>query len=154
MGYELFEWDVDELDELDELLHELGLPHEWVSDGYEVVVHVDDETRVDALLPQVRFPDEIPAEEDPGDDTDVRVLSDLFVASTKMVKDPTGDAIGAFLDAAEQIGDRPPYGIEERDWNNVVVAVDQLIDLFHAAGPVEQIELLATSLRDRLRTLV
>ena len=154
VGYELYGWDPTELDELDDALHELGLPHEWVSDGYEVVVHLDDEPRLDALLPTIRFPDELPAEDDDGDDTDIEVLSALFVASDRMQKDPTGEAVGSFLDAAERIGDNPPYGIDAAQWTAVVEVVDELIDSFHAAAPPREIAARATTLRNRLRPLV
>lgn len=154
VGYELFEWDPNELDELDDVLHELGLPHEWVADGYEVVVHVEDEAQVDGLLPTIRFPDELPAEADDGDDTDVEVLSDLFVAADRLHGGATGDAVNGFLDAAERIGDGPPYGIDDKEWAVVVGQVDELIDLFHAAGPAEEITEAAYRLRRRLRPLV
>jgi hypothetical protein len=154
VGYELFDWDPSELDELDDVLHELGLPHEWVADGYEVVVHEEDEARVDVVLPTIRFPDELPAEADDGDDTDIEVLGALFVAADRMQKDPTGEAVGVFLDAAEQVGERPPYGVEDADWEAVVGLVDELIDLFHAGGPDEQASDLAYKLRRRLRPLV
>lgn len=154
VGYELFDWDPSELDELDDVLHELGLPHEWVADGYEVVVHVEDEERVDGLLPGIRYPDELPAEEDDGDDTDAQVLSDLFVAADRMHANPTGEAVNGFLDAAERIGERPPYGVDEKQWGQVVDLVDELIDLFHAAGPPAEITELAYQLRRRLRPLV
>lgn len=154
VGYELFEWDPTDLDELDDVLHELGLPHEWVADGYEVVVHVEDEARVDALLPTIRFPDELPAEADDGDDTDARVLSDLFVAADRLQGGAASDAVNGFLDAAERVGERPPYGIDEKEWNGVVEQVDALIDLFHASGPAEEITEAAYRLRRRLRPLV
>ncbi len=154
VGYELFDWDPDELDELDETLHELHLPHEWVSDGYEVVVHVEDEARVDALLPAIRFPDELAAEDDDGDDTDIEVLSALFVAADRMRSNPTGEGVGEFLDAAERLGERPPYGIDDKEWAAVTAMVDDIIDGFHAAVPPEQIAEAALRLRDRLRPLV
>ena len=154
VGYELYAWDPTQLDELDDALHEIGLPHEWVSEGYEVVVHAEDEDRVDALLPTIRFPDEIPAEEDDGDDTDVEVLGALFVSADRMQKDPTGEAVAAFLDAAERVGEHPPYGVDSTEWKRVLEVVDDLIDLFHAAAPPGQISAEATQLRDHLRPLV
>ena len=154
VGYELYDWDPTELDDLDDALHELDLPHEWVSDGYEVVVHAEDEPRVDALLPTIRFPDELPAEADDGDDTDIEVLGALFVAADRMQKDPTGEAVGVFLDAAEQIGELPPYGIEPGQWTAVVEIVDDLIDSFHASAPPREIGTRAAALRERLRPLV
>jgi hypothetical protein len=154
VGYELFEWDPTELDELDDVLHELGLPHEWVADGYEVVVHDEDEARVDALLPTIRFPDELPAEVDDGDDTDVQVLGDLFTAADRLHGGASTDAVNDFLDAAERIGERPPYGLDDKEWGQVVDQVDEIIDLFHAAGPAEEITEAAYRLRRRLRPLV
>ncbi len=154
VGYELFDWEPTELDDLDDALHELGLPHEWVADGYELVVHEEDEARIDALLPTIRFPDEIPAEADDGDDTDIQVLGALFVAGDKLQASPTGDAVNALLDAAERIGDRAPYGIDEKEWEGVVEVVDELIDCFHAAGPPAEIARLARQLRARVRPLV
>lgn len=154
VGYELYDWEPEELDELDDTLHEVGLPHEWVSEGYEVVVHAADEAQVDALLPGIRYPDELPAEEDDGDDTDIEVLSALFVAADRMQSNPTGDGVNDFLDAAERIGERPPYGVSDQQWSPVVDAVDELIDLFHAAGPPEQIVAFAGELRRRLRPLI
>lgn len=153
VGYELFDWDPDELDELDERLHELDLPHEWVSDGYEVVVHAEDEETVDALLPKVRFPDELPVEADVGDG-DARVLSDLFVVCDRLTSKPTGEAVNGFLDVAERLGADPPYGVEEQVWDDVVERVDAILDLFHTAGPPELIAESAAGLRDRLRSFV
>lgn len=154
VGYELFDWDHSELDELDDVLHELGLPHEWLADGYEVVVHEEDEDRVDRLLPTIRYPDELPPEEDDGDDTDVEVLGALFVASDRMQANPTGEGVGKFLDAAERIAERPPYGVEEREWTVVTELVDHLIDQFHAAAPPHEISEIAAHLRQRLRPMV
>lgn len=154
VGYELFDWDPTDLDELDDALHEMQLPHEWVSDGYEVVVHEENEGQVDALLPAIRFPDELPPEEDDGDDTDIEVLSALFVAADRLQKDPTGEPVTALLDAAERIGDNPPYGIDEKEWNRVVEIVDDLIDGLHAAIPPATVSGIAVGLRDRLRPLV
>jgi hypothetical protein len=125
-----------------------------VSDGYEVVVHLEDEGRVDALLPTIRFPDELPAEADTGDDTDIEVLGALFVAADRMQKDTTGEAVGAFLDAAERIGEQPPYGIDPAQWERVVEVVDDLIDSFHAGAPPREISSRAAALRERLRPLV
>ncbi len=154
VGYELFDWDPTELDELDDALHEMQVPHEWVSDGYEVVVHEENEGQIDALLPTIRFPDELPAEADDGDDTDIEVLSALFVAADRLQKDATGEPVHALLDAAERMGDKPPYGIEEAAWGPVVEQVDEMIDGLHAAIPPALIREMALRLRDRLRPLV
>lgn len=154
VGYELFDWDPTDLDELDDALHEMQVPHEWVSDGYEVVVHEENEGQIDSLLPTIRFPDELPPEEDDGDDTDIEVLGALFVAADRLQKDPTGEPVNALLDAAERIGDNPPYGIDEKEWNRVVEIVDDLIDGLHAAIPPATVSGIAVGLRDRLRPLV
>lgn len=154
VGYELFDWDPTDLDELDDVLHEMQIPHEWLSDGYEVVVHEENEGQVDALLPTIRFPDELPPEEDDGDDTDIEVLGALFVAADRLQKDATGEPVNALLDAAERIGDRPPYGIDEKQWDAVVAQVDEMIDAMHAAVPPATVREMAATLRDRLRPMV
>ena len=89
-----------------------------------------------------------------GDDTDIEVLSALFVAADRLQKDPTGEPVTALLDAAERIGDNPPYGIDEKEWNRVVEIVDDLIDGLHAAIPPATVSGIAVGLRDRLRPLV
>ena len=154
VGYELYEWEPDELDELDDALHEAGIPHEWVSEGFEVVIHVEDEARVDAMLPGIRFPDELPPEADDGDDTDVEVLSALFVAADRIRGNATGDGVASFLDAAERIGDLPPYGLEEAQWEAVVEDADALLEALHAGAPEAAVVELAEALRDRVRPLV
>lgn len=154
VGYELFDWDPTDLDELDDALHELGLPHEWLSEGYEVVIHEEHERQVDALLPTIRFPDELPPEEDDGDDTDIEVLSALFVAADRLHRDPTGDPVTSLLDAAEQVAENPPYGVDEKEWDNLVARLDELIDALHAAAPPAAVAELALDLRVRLRPLI
>lgn len=154
VGYELFDWDPTDLDELDDVLHEMQIPHEWLSDGYEVVVHEENEGQIDALLPTIRFPDELPPEDDDGDDTDIEVLGALFVAADRLQKDATGEPVNALLDAAERIGDKPPYGIDEAQWDAVVEHVDQMIDAMHAAVPPATVREMAARLRDRLRPMV
>lgn len=151
VGYELFDWEPEQLDELDDRLHELDIAHEWVSDGFEVVVHVEDEERLDALLPVIRLePGAEPMAEGTGDG----VLGALFVAADRLQSGPAADAVSAFLDAAEQVGEEPPYGMGDDEWDRIVDAVDALIDLFHAGGSPEQIVEAATTLRADLRDLV
>lgn len=154
VGYELFDWSADELDALDDALHLEGLPHEWVSEGFEVVVHEEDEEMVDALLAETRDPDELPALVDDGDDTDIKVLETLFIAADRLRRDPTGDAVTGFLDAAEMIGDSPPYGVDEAAWERVTGAVDELIDAYHSAAPEQVITGLVERLYRFIRPMV
>ena len=152
IGFELFDWQADELDSLDDALHEISMPHEWESDGLELVVHLRDESAVEAMLPKVRYPDELPAEH-VTDDTDMEVLGLLFVAADRVVRDPTGEGVTNFLDAAERLADAP-YGVDPKLWEIVVEAVDNLIDAFHGAAPIEDIIEQAERLRSGLRPLV
>ena len=78
----------------------------------------------------------------------------LQAHGTSLQTSTAGEAVSAFLDAAERVGEHPPYGIGEKEWDHVVELVDQLIDLFHADGPPEEITELAYQLRRRLRPLV
>lgn len=153
VGYELFAWEPHELDALDDAVHDLGLAHEWVSDGYELVVHAEDESAVDALLPTIHL-DTTAEEDDDADATDIAVLTELFIAVTKLRKDPTGSAVSAFLDAAERIGSAPPYGVDDRTWDRVTGGVDILIDGYHADAPIDVLRNLVQELYRRLRPLV
>lgn len=153
VGYELYSWEAEELDALDEAVHELGLPHEWVSEGYELVVHATDEATIDEILPHFHG-----AESDEVDDEDdvtpIEVVSDLFAAVTKLRKDPTGAGVADFLDSAEGIGTRPPYGVDEAAWENLVGAVDSLIDGYHAAAGTDVLRNLVHDVFRRVRPLV
>lgn len=154
VGYELFSWDAEELDALDEAMHRLGLSHEWESDGYELVVHATDEETVDALLPTIRVRDSEADDDEDDDATDVSVLTELFVTVSKLRKDPTGSGVPGFLDAAESIGAAPPYGVDDRAWDRVTDAVDALIDGYHADAPTDVLRNLVEAVHRYVRPLV
>lgn len=153
VGYELYSWDADELDALDEAVHELDLPHEWVSDGYELVVHATDEATIDELLPHFHGVD-LDEDDEEDDATPIEVVDDLFGAVTKLRKDPTGSGVAEFLDSAEAIGTRPPYGVDDAAWENLVSAVDSLIDGYHAAAGTDVLRNLVQDVFRRVRPLV
>lgn len=152
VGYELYSWEAEELDALDAAVHELGLPHEWVSDGYELVVHATDEATIDEILPHFHGVEVDDDEED--DATPIEVVSDLFAAVTKLRKDPTGSGVAEFLDSAEGIGTLAPYGVDDLAWERLVGAVDDLIDGYHAAAPTDVLRNLVQDVFRRVRPLV
>lgn len=153
IGYELFDWDATELDLLDDELHAAKIPHEWVTDGFELVVHEDDEARIDELLPKVRFPDELPVMDD-SDATDTDVLAHLYDAADRIERDPRSDGVRLLLDTAERMSETPPFGIDPRAWDAMTEAVDDIIDALHADAPVDGIRAAAGELRARLRPIV
>ena len=155
VGYELFDWDATDLDLLDDELHQHGLPHEWLQEGFELVVHADDEAAVDAMLPSIRFPDELPAMDDDDDaGGGSEILSRLYDAADRIARDARGDGVGLLLDLAERMPAEPPFGIAPKGWDDMVEAVDHIIDGLVADAPVERIQDAADELRTRLRPLV
>ena len=153
VGYELFDWSATDLDLLDDELHEVQIPHEWVSDGMEVVVHADDEAAVDALLGRVRYPDELPIEDDDDGGT-AEVLGSLFVASDRIARNPVSSGVASLLETAEGMDETPPFGVDETLWEVVTERVDELIDALHAGADPEVVQEHAARLRDGLAPFV
>lgn len=155
IGYELYSWEPEELDALDDAIHEIDLPHEWVSDGWELVVHAKDEHTVDEILPHLHGAVAAVEEEDDEEDaTPIEVVADIFDAVSRLRRDPTGSAVDDFLDSAEAIGTHGPFGVEDVSWGRVVAAVDALIDGYHANASSDVLGGLVADLDRQVRPLV
>ena len=187
VGFELFDWTAPMLDTLDDELHARGLPHEWVSDGFEVVVHEEDEATLDSLVAELVAPfvggrSDEPADgaelvtidgdgdgdgddddatevgddeaDESTDETPVAVVDALYQSVTRMRRNHDGDARRDFLDAAEQIEDRPPFGVDGAVWDNVVADFDALIDALVGDEAATVIADRVRALRQRLRPLI
>lgn len=175
VGFELFDWTAVMLDTLDDELHARGLPHEWVSDGFEVVVHDDDENIVESLIGELVAPfigdvtdadaaAEVVAavaaeaaatnEASERDETPVGTVDDLFQAVSRMRRKTEGDVRLAFLDAADQLGQDPPFGVDPAVWANVLRAVDDLLDAFTEGSAERVVRDRVEALRTRLRPLI
>lgn len=156
IGYELYSWEPEELDALDDAIHELALSHEWVSDGWELVVHADDEGTLDEILPHFHGAGghSAEAEDEDDDSTAIEVVGAIFDAVARLRRDPTGSAVTDFLDSAEAIDARPPFGVDDAAWERVVTAVDALIDGYHAAASTDVLSALVEELDNKVRPLV
>ena len=166
VSYELGDWDDERRAELTGTLTQASIEHAWDEHG-ELVVLEHDEERVDAIIDALEFPDqnavddadEIEAEEkladeglDPQD-----VLSDLFVASDRLMHDPLDhEGVLALVDAARLAATLPlPYGFAPAVWNDLVTQATGLRSALEGddvddAAIIDQ----ATHLRAALRNFV
>ena len=173
VGFELPDWTAAMLDTLDDELHARSLPHEWVSDGFEVVVHEDDEDTVDRLVAELvapfvggpadddedgGVPSALVVEDAPAvstrDETPVEAVDELYQAVVRMRRKPEGEARRSFLDAAEDLGSDPPFGVDPAIWEGVLTDVDNLLDALTEDAPAVLTGNLIEALRRRLRPLI
>ncbi|HEX2039107.1 MAG TPA: hypothetical protein VHF47_05150 [Acidimicrobiales bacterium] len=155
--YELGEWTPEERARLGLLLEGEGIPHQW--DGDDLLVPDAEEARVDAVLDQVEFPDQLDPVDDEGDDDEERymVLSDLFVAMDRLANATTAEAelAGEVIAAVEAALAIPrPFGIDEPDWADVRRRSAAIAEALQSE--VDDIEIIADAnlLRDLLRRFV
>ncbi len=157
--YDIADWNGAQRAELSDQLLQLGIAHGFDEHG-DLVVLVDDEDAVDAILDGVEFPDQL----DPDHTTDlvgeatIEAVHELFVAADRLVHDPEGSsAVLAAVDAFEAITDRaPPFGVEGALWRDVVSRGRALHTLLTTEQAVldDDIVEAATDVRTALRPLV
>ncbi|MCU1351468.1 MAG: hypothetical protein JWM05_677 [Acidimicrobiales bacterium] len=117
------------------------IPHGWDEDRNLVVLEVD-EAKVEPILDRIDMEDELTAGEvesageDPaagdGDGLAAQdLMSAMFVAVDKLMKDPTDRDDLRSLDAARTRagGLAVPYGFSAAVWNGIVSSADELHDL-------------------------
>jgi hypothetical protein len=165
VSYELSDWDDERRGELAQALESAGIDHAWDENG-ELVVLDADEIRVDAIVDAIEYPDqlevddetELKAEEvlaseglDPQD-----VLSELFVASDRLVHDPLDhEGVLSLVDAARMAESLPlPYGFAPAVWNDLLVQVKRLQSSLEGEVDDESVIEQATALRSSLRNFV
>ena len=154
--YELGEWSPEERARLGMLLEGEGIPHQW--DGEDLLVPDAEEARVDSVLDQVEFPDQLDAVDDEGDDEErYMVLSDLFVAMDRLSNATTAEAelsadVIAAVEAALAIP--RPFGVDEPDWADVRRRSAAIAEALQS--DVDDLEIIADAnlLRDLLRRYV
>jgi hypothetical protein len=154
--YELGEWTPEERARLGLLLEGEGIPHQW--DGEDLLVPDAEEARVDAVLDQVEFPDQLDAVDDDGDDeARYMVVSDLFVAMDRLSNATTAEAelAAEVITAVEAALAIPrPFGIDDPDWADIrrrSAAISEALQT-----EVDDVEIIADAnlLRDLLRRFV
>lgn len=156
LAYDLADWDDEQRRGLEAALDAVAIPWEW--DGDELVVDLEDEARVEALIEAVDFPDALAVEdgpEEPGDEADPELLSRLFVAADRLRGNPEHPgAVDEVLDAARQDPPGPPYGVDARTWAAVLEHLGALAGALEARADDDVVRSAADALRDSLRPLV
>lgn len=154
--YELGEWTPDERARLSLLLEGEGIPHQW--DGDDLLVPDVEEGRVDAVLDQVEFPEQLEVADDGGDDEErYMVLSDLFVEIDRLANataaevELAADVIAAVTAA---LAIPRPFGIDEPDWADVRRRAAAVAEALQTEAEDDGIIADANMLRDLLRRYV
>jgi hypothetical protein len=169
VAYDLSDWSDDRRAEIAQALDTAGIEHAWDEHGELVVLDAEEE-RVDALIDAIESPEtpeEIQSEEeeeveaeavleaeeglDPQD-----VLSELFVASDRLMHDPLDhEGVLSFVDGARLAETLPlPYGFAPAVWNDVLVQVKQLQSALEGDVDDDIVIEQATTLRSTLRNFV
>jgi hypothetical protein len=158
--YDLQDWDAERRTELDGRLEAEGIAHAFDETG-DLVVLADDEDRVDALVDEIEFPDQLDADQDatPGGLDAVEAVGNLFVATDRLVHDP-GDTEGtlAAVDSARAMADMPtPFGFAPPVWTELVGEASTLRALLETEAEIvddEAVHAAASKLRAALRPYV
>ena len=167
--YEMAGWTAEQQTLLSARLGAEGIPHEFDANG-DLVLHADDEERIEALLDEIEKTPLVaatPADDDDTDDPgeivdldglDVNdVLSGLFGATDRLRKnarDPSG--VLRFLDNAPVVARMGmPFGFERPAWNSIVEEVSEIQELLDDDNSDDAvIEESAKHLRDVLFGLI
>ena len=168
VGYEMAGWTAEQQTLLSERLGAQGIPHEFDASG-DLVAHVEDEDRIDALLDDLEksplvasgtTDGDAAAAEEPIDldGLDVNdVLSALFSASDRLRKNARdSNGVLKFLDNAPTISRMGmPFGFERPAWDGIVEQVTEIESMLDDNDSDDaDIEERAKRLRDVLHTLI
>jgi len=165
VSYDLSDWDDERRAELAQALESAGIEHAWDEHGELVVLDVD-EDRVDAIVDAIEYPDQVEVDDeaereaeealadeglDPQD-----VLSELFVASDRLMHDPLDhEGVLSLVDAARMAESLPlPYGFAPAVWNDLLGQVKRLQSSLEGEVDDESVIEQATELRTSLRNFV
>lgn len=157
--YEIEDWDAERRTELDGRLEAEGIAHAFDETG-DLVVLAADEERVDAIVDEIEFPDQLPADEGGAGGLDaVEAVGNLFVATDRLVHDP-GDTEGtlAAVDSARAMSAMStPFGYAPPVWTELVEKAAELRGLLETEAEIvddEAVHDAATRLRTALRPYV
>jgi hypothetical protein len=151
--YDLADWDAGRRGELGALLAAEGISHVFDEHGDLIVLAVD-EDRVDELVDAVDHPDQLAPEADaPGGLDAVETLGALFVASDRLVHDPTdSEGVLSAADAARTLaGMAAPFGFAPPLWQDFVDRAQELRRLLETESEIVDDEAVAEA-AGRLRT--
>jgi hypothetical protein len=165
VAYDLSDWDDERRGELAHALEGAAIEHAWDEHGELIVLDADEE-RVDALIDSIEYPDQISSDDeaeleaeadleaeglDPQD-----VLSELFVASDRLMHDPLDhEGVLSFVDGARMAETLPlPYGFAPAVWKDLLLQIKRLQESLEGEVDDESVIEQATALRASLRNFV
>lgn len=157
--YDLRDWDADRRGALDGLLESAGIPHAFDEDG-DLVVLAGDEERVDLIVDEVEFPDQLePAGDEPDGLDAIETVGNLFVAADRLIHDPLdSEGVLAAVDASRAIEAMSvPFGFSPPVWEELNDRAGELRRLLEAETElVDDLAVIetATRLRTALRPFV
>lgn len=126
----LDEWSDADRAVLAEALVDGEIPHRW--EGTTVIVAADAEEDVDELLDAIEAGELLPGVVADGVEPPDGVLSTIFLASDKLVRDPFDAGSRRTLLELDEVLDaqRPPYAFAPRTWGRTVALVSELSEHF------------------------
>ena len=151
VAYDLTEWDDESCKRLMDLLEVDAIPYQL--DGDELFVDAADEERTDELVTAVVDPEAVVPSAEGGFD----VMSELFVASDRLVRDPDDQGGRRSLTTAadQATAQGPPYGMDVAWWNSVAEQAEAIVALLVVDVPdVDQVAERSAALRDALRPYI
>lgn len=127
IAFEIDGLDADRLAVLDARLIAESLPHAWSDEGELLVAEADEDRATDLI--QAVLDDELEADADGPSANEV--LSDLYVATDRLMKKPTdAKVVAAVADAATRLdGVGVPYGLSGEDWTAILAQVGALVEV-------------------------
>jgi hypothetical protein len=157
--YELNTWTQDQRDRLELVLTEVGVPFQW--EGTDLLVPAAEEARVDDVLDRIEFPDALDevaeTDEDIDDEAVYQVMSDLFVIADRIADANDVDlaVAGDFIEAAAAAqATPPPFGVEERLWQQVQRLANEISERLQNEEEDRVVIAEAATLRNALRGFV
>jgi hypothetical protein len=157
--YEIEDWDAERRTELDGRLEAEGIAHAFDETG-DLVVLAADEERVDAIVDEVEFPDQLPADDSGAGGLEaVDAVGNLFVATDRLVHDPgdTEGTLAAVESARAMAAMSTPFGYAPPVWSELVEKAGELQALLETEAEVvddEAVHDAANRLRTALRPYV
>jgi hypothetical protein len=158
--YDLADWDAERRTDLDGRLETEGIAHAFDETG-DLVVLAADEERVDAIVDEIEFPDQLAADDTAGVGglDAVEALGNLFVATDRLVHDPS-DTEGtlAAVDSTRAMASMPtPFGFAPPTWNDLLAQAGELRALLETEAEVvddEAVHDAASKLRSAIRPFI
>ena len=151
--YELPDWLPEQRVQLEVMLDEAGIVHEW--DGGDLVVPAAAEETVESLFDAVG--ETALAGEDDDDGTErYHALEELFAAAGRLAGEPDDEGRAAdFVFWVHEVEGPPPLGMDEVLWLRIMKDARALVQALEAGGgDLNALSTDAGALRDLLRSVV